>query len=170
MKKRAMLLFAAILGTGCLLMACGEEKEESEQVENPWVETTEAADVEALVGATFYIPDEAENVTYFIDETDEMAEMQFRMYDIEMYARMKKTDKLEDISGVYYDEWESEEEAEICGCEAITKRTFDEENTIDLCYWYDKDAKITYSLYTAADDLDGFDITAVAEMVYNGQQ
>jgi hypothetical protein len=46
-------------------------------------------------------------------------------------------------------------------------RAVNESGMVDLCTWYDVEIGILYSLSTASADLDGFDIQAVAEAMYN---
>ena len=38
---------------------------------------------------------------------------------------------------------------------------------VERCLWYDADAKRMYSLSVTAEDVDGLDLTALAEQVYN---
>ena len=69
----------------------------------------------------------------------------------------------EDISGVYYDHWDAEERCRIDVCEGLARRVFDGDRTIDVCLWYDAEKGMTWSVVAEADNLDGFDITAVAD-------
>ena len=46
---------------------------------------------------------------------------------------------------------------------AHLSRHVGETECVDLCTWYDIEAGVSYSLSTAAEDLDGFDLLAVAE-------
>ena len=39
--------------------------------------------------------------------------------------------------------------------------------TVDLITWYDIEIGIAYSLEVEAEDLDGFDLQAIAEQMYN---
>ena len=41
------------------------------------------------------------------------------------------------------------------------------EETADLITWYDVEIGISYSLSTVTDDLDGFDLQAIAESMYS---
>ncbi len=47
------------------------------------------------------------------------------------------------------------------------KRERNDSGYLDLITWYDIEIGIAYSLTTAAADLDGFDIQAVAEQMYS---
>ena len=131
---------------------------------NPWVET-DADGVMQAVGVTFGVPEGAENVVYRVLEAEHLAEMDFSWYDMEYTARIKPTDAIEDISGVYC-EWSQEDFCEIGGIEGTMYRGQDGDQTVDLCLWYDVVPGLMYSVSAAGPDLDGFDITAAAEQVY----
>ena len=48
-----------------------------------------------------------------------------------------------------------------------TYRAIDETEYTDLITWYDIEIGIKYSLSVSAPDLDGFDIQAIAEQMYD---
>lgn len=50
------------------------------------------------------------------------------------------------------------------------KRHKGENESVDVCIWYDVVPGYVYSLSTRGADLDGFDITAIAEQVYKPMQ
>jgi hypothetical protein len=80
-------------------------------------------------------------------------------------ARIAPADAFKDISGLYC-QWEAEYECEVARCKGIVRRAHDGGNTVDVCLWYDELTGLMYSVCTAGADLDGFDITAVAQMLY----
>lgn len=69
---------------------------------NPWADVS-AEEIEELVGIGFGVPEGASDVIYLWNESDGIAEMRFTLDGILFYARAKKTDAPEDISGFYYD-------------------------------------------------------------------
>lgn len=178
MKK--MILVCSLL-TAMVFTACGNkeadqtpkeqaaaptvetEAEETEVVglANPWVDTDAQGIIDAL-GFGFVVPMDAENVTYRMMKSEGLGEMDFTYANIEMTARMQSIDRFEDISGMFYEKWDVEEPAEIGYVQGYTKRTHDGNKTIDVCLWYDAVPGLMYSLTAEADDLDGFDISAIA--------
>lgn len=129
---------------------------------NPWVGTDAEGFMEAL-GMTVAIPEGAENVAYRL--MGDLGEAQFTLDGMDYTARIKPAADFEDISGMYY-EWESDESVTIGGCEGTEARVRDGDTTVDVCLWFDAAPGIMYSLSTKGADLDGFDLTAVAEMIY----
>lgn len=107
MKKLVALTLALMMIFA--LCACGEsvndEPEEADgnggnaQMVNPMVEVT-PEELESTIGVALVPPEGAEDVNYFVIN-GELGEVQF-MYDgLEYSYRVQKTDKFEDISGVY---------------------------------------------------------------------
>ena len=118
------------------------------------------------LGVEFGIPENAEDITYYVLKSENLAEMQFTWNDMRYTARMKPAAEFEDISGLYYEAWDYEDACKIQWCEAVTSRVFDEGVTVDLCLWYDAVPGIMYSVTASARDLDGFDITASAYRLF----
>lgn len=131
---------------------------------NPWREIT-PDEMYTAYGHVFAVPEGAEDVVYRINTELRMAEARFNLESVMLTARVADTDP-EDISGLYYDHWDAEEPCQIHGWKGVTRRVSDEGRTIDVCLWYDETKGLAWSLMAEADDLDGFDITAVAEQVY----
>ena len=167
MKKIIALLSALMLLVS--MTACFAE-EEAVGLANPWTETTEEGMLETI-GLGFAIPENAENVTFRVLESEGMGEMTFTLDGMEFTARIQAADDFTDISGMYY-EWEviNQEELEMMGRPAWEARATEDGETIDLCMWFDVVPGVMYSLSTRAADLDGFDIMAVAEMVFAPMQ
>ena len=143
---------------------------ENETIANPWVEMT-AEELVQAAGVSFGLPENAENVVYRWLESDRLAEMQFTLDGEEYCARIKPSaleeDQLENISGMYF-AWENEEKitiGEYCPG-MIGQAKTGSEDYVELCLWYDRVPGLMYSLSVYTTELDGLDLTAVAEMVY----
>jgi hypothetical protein len=137
---------------------------------NPWTEMTEE-DLKQTAGVPFEMPEGAENAVYRWLESDGLAEMQFTMDGDEYCARAQsaelKESELMNISGMYF-QWDHEEDVEINGCPGtLGLAQTGSEDWVELCLWYDANAKQMYSLSVYTTDPDGLDLTAVAQMVHN---
>ncbi len=134
---------------------------------NPWVETDEKG-FSQKVGIELKVPDGAKDVTYSVMEDSGLGEMRFQWNNAACTARVKSSGFGEDISGLNYDKWDSSEECKIKHCEGTVKSVKDESLglVIQNCQWFDMVPGIMYSLTAEAEDLDGFDIKAIAEQVY----
>ena len=137
-----------------------------EGMPNPWLDTTAEGLMEAL-GVEFKVPEGAENVVFRMLKEESLAEMDFDLDGMEYTARIQPAVEWTDISGMYY-EWENTlEDFTIGSCPAWEGRAADGEATADLCLWFDVVPGLMYSLGTVGEgDLDGFDLTAIAEQVY----
>ena len=69
-----------------------------------------------------------------------------------------------DISGMYY-EWKNVEEISIGGCPGTIGQAQDGDRFVELCQWYGDAKQYSLSVFTA--ELDGLDLTAVAEQICN---
>ena len=137
-----------------------------EGMTNPWLDTTAEGLMEAL-GVEFKVPEGAENVVFRMLREESLAEMDFDLDGMTYTARIQPAVEWTDISGMYY-KWENTlEDFTIGGCPAWEGRAADGEDTADLCLWFDVVPGLMYSLGTVGEgDLDGFDLTAIAEQVY----
>ena len=159
----------------------GGDEEPLVGLANPW---RDASEDEATEGRErmFRAPDYASNTVWRImdgniapdDDKEPLIELDFDIVDEystrSFTARYRKDAEPEDdISGMFY-EWDVEDEGTLSGWELPAKfyRSLGEDETVDLCTWYDEELGIAYSLSVAAEDLDGFDIQAVVENMYNG--
>lgn len=158
MKKIAIVLTVALLAL--LFSVCSAE---SATLANPMVETDEQGLLETL-GVRFNIPEGAQDVKYFVIN-GELGEAQFTLINAEITVRIQPSAEFTDISGAYY-EWTVEEDDTVGVCEAKTMRYIGEDETVDVCLWFDVAPGIMYSVTAIAPDLDGFDVTAIAEQVY----
>lgn len=140
-------------------------------VANPWEDVT-AEQLLAASGLAFRVPEGAENVIYRFLPSQGLAEMQFTLDTDEYCARIQPAALQEgewlDISGMYFD-WVNEEAVSIRGCKGTIGQAQDgDAGFAELCQWYDAAAGRMYSLSVYTTDLDGLDLTAVAEQVYPG--
>ena len=157
----------SIFLTSLMLLSCAALAEAPvDGMSNPWTETTAEGLMEAL-GLEFAVPEGAENVAFRMLGETSLAEMEFDLDGMTYTARIQPAVEWTDISGMYY-EWESTvEDFTIGDCPAWEGRAADGDDTADLCLWFDVVPGLMYSLGTVGEgDLDGFDLTAVAEQVY----
>lgn len=157
------------------------EPSETAQIGNPWRDGTEE-EANQLVPALFKIPDGATDVKWSImEDADpsalpaEMAQAVFKIDELEYTARAQATgDDNTDISGLYY-EWTVTDDITFStwrdGLMTGTySRFIGDDTTIDLIRWYDVELGVSYSLSTEAKDLDGFDLQAIADMMYDASK
>lgn len=140
---------------------------------NPWHEITEE-EADAMLSDLFTAPEGAEDVIWSVmesEDTSPLIELQFTLDGLEFTARSQMTgDEKEDISGMNY-EWIAEDEVTLsnwAGGAMIgeTYRYIGDDGYVDLCTWYNVETGQSYSLSVTAEDLDGFDILAIAEAIY----
>ncbi len=63
--------------------------------------------------------------------------------------------------------WENEETVTVGRCRGtIGQAQTGSEEWVELCLWYDRVPGLMYSLSVYTTELDGLDLTAVAEQVY----
>ena len=144
-------------------------------IANPWRDSTEEECRQAVANG-FSAPEGATNVKWRIMDTDneywKLVEMDFDLDGMSFTARQQPTgDEKQDISGMYYD-WTVEDEVTLANwaggnMKATCKRYVGENEWADVCLWYDVETGDSYSLGTTAKDLEGFDIQAVAEAIYD---
>ena len=147
---------------------------ENAQIANPWSSITEE-EVKELYPKSFKVPEGAENAAWSVMNASDFPEMPGALVQLDFdldgnhfTAREQQTyDREYDLSGMYYT-WTAEDTSTLkdgngqtIPCQ--TYRYFGDEETADLCTWYDEESGISYSISVTAEDLDGFDIQAVAE-------
>lgn len=136
---------------------------------NPWVETDPDGLMKTL-GLQFDVPEDAEDVIYRMNESEKIAEMRFVLNGMPFIARIKPAAlEMEDISGLHY-KWDVEEESDAHWFREKIMQAKDGKDTVRALLWFDIVPGLTYSLSTKAPDLDGFDIIAVAQMVWHQAQ
>lgn len=150
--------------------AAGDSAGEAAGVANPWTDTDREGILQSL-GFSMDAPEGAKNVSYQMNETMGLGQMSFSYGDpeLEYTYRMKSGVEFEDISGLNYT-WNLEDSGSVGWCDAKVFRTNSEGKTIDLCLWFDVAPGMMYSLSTSAEDLDGFDIEAVADQIFDPVQ
>lgn len=163
--KKALVIMALILLL--CLAACGEEQQEG--MSNPWHDITEEEAAE-LCPASFVLPEGAENASWSVmtDGTDAspLVQLTFDLDGNSFTAREQATaDAGADISGMYYD-WTAQLDDTLQnwgGLACQSYRHVGDDGYVDLCAWYDEASGVSYTLSVTAEDLDGFDLLAVAE-------
>ena len=134
---------------------------------NPWKKVTEE-EAKAGVKALFNIPEGAENVVWSVMEGEKpLVQASFDLNGLSFTARAQEDAAPEDdIAGMFYT-WTAEDEAAVKMGEKELPgkvcRAIGEKETADLITWFDEETKTLYSLSTVAENLDGFDIQAIAE-------
>jgi hypothetical protein len=157
MKKLFLMMLA-------LLVLLGGTAPAETGVANPWSQTTAQGLMDAL-GLQLGLPDGATNVAWQMMEAEQMGQVTFTWQGEDYTARIAPADVFEDISGLYY-EWEAEDKCEVGRCKGVVRRAHDGENTVDVWLWYDDPTGLMYSVSVMVADLDGFDITAAANILY----
>ncbi len=137
---------------------------------DPWQDLTAGQLLEAS-GLSFGVPEGAEDVIYRWLDGEKLAEMQFTWEGGDFCARAQAVSpaqgELTDIAGMYFD-WENEEEITVGGCPGtIAQAQTGSEDWVERCLWLDAAAGIMYSLSVSATELDGLDMTAIAEQIYH---
>lgn len=175
MKKLIAALIVCLMVL-CLFTACTakDDQADAQQTEepasgvaNPLIES-DADEVMQQLGFALGIPEDAENVQYFILNGD-TEEVHFSLDGLDYVARLKPTASFEDISGMNY-EWSNTIDDELNGRECKLMRYCGTDGDIDVCLWYDVVPGLMYSLSTSDSSLDGFDITAIALKVFEPMQ
>ena len=141
---------------------------------NPWVDITEA-EADANVPNGFSAPKGSTGIHWSMMTNDEnpLVQLRFTLDGKDFCAReqINGDGQIVDISGVYAD-WNVTDDITLANWgggnmagKVMVSRT--EEEAWQVCLWYDIEVGIAYSLSVGAPDLDGFDIQAVAESLYD---
>ncbi len=140
---------------------------------NPWKSTTEE-ESHTYLDHSIVVPEGATDVTWTVNDSIDggaLLQVDFTL-DGQTYTVRAMTGQVEDmdtnLAGAYY-EWTVTDEAALTAWDAsaTTYRHIGDAETVDVIAWYDGTTDISYSVYTAAPDLDGFDIAAIAEQIHN---
>ncbi len=187
-KKTIALLLAAVfvLGTltGCSAKKeapVSQEEENSVGMANPWVDITED-EAKEIIPQLFKVPEGAESLGWMKCEDlgdpkkgiSPLVQLSFSMDNLYFTARAQMgAAEGTDIGGNYV-EW-------TVGPEDVTLsnwgggnmkgkycRSVNDSGYVDEMTWYDAEKGILYCLSVAAEDLDGFDLQAVVESMYDG--
>ena len=146
----------------------GDLTDPAVSIASPW-ETISADQLKALTALPRSLPEGVEQEACRWYRMDEIAEMQFTWKDGDFCFRAQNAapqeDSVKDISGLYFT-WEYEEPVEINGNKGfiglVQSGTGD---MVERCIWYDDARQTAYSLSVTAPDVDGLDLTAVAENI-----
>ena len=142
MKKLLVVIISAAI---CLAFAaCGNKAEDPviPGVPNPVTPAT-AEEVAAATGLTFTLPEDAENVVYYvIDGETPMAEAVFDWKGQEITYRIISALEYSDISGLYYD-WEQVLDWQIQGRPG---HVCFNEGAAGFCGWYDVVPGVLYNV------------------------
>lgn len=121
---------------------------------NPWEEVDNDFIV-SKIGTGFNVPLNSYDVTFRWNETIKMAEMLFTFNDASWIARISKTDKFNDITGMYYiwpeDNLGFEKTNNIFGIEGEQYYYLDDNETAAAALWFNDKENIMYSLSYRAD-------------------
>ena len=162
--------------------ASAAAEETTTQLANPWVEITEEEANEACA-RLFKAPEGATNVGWSICKDlgnpeqgiGPLVQLDFTLDDMPFTARAQQgASEDADIAGNYVEWTVGPEDTTLANwgegnMTGKTDRSISESGYVDMITWYDIEIGISYSLSVAAADLDGFDIQAVAEQMYNGE-
>ncbi len=156
-----------------------KEAEQNTQIANPWVTITED-EAKAACIRLFKVPEGAQVKGWSKNESladpdtylGPMIQLDFTMDGMDFTARAQQgADPDADIAGCYYEWTVGPEDVTLAnwGEGHMTGKTYryvGESEFVDLITWYDIEIGISYSLSVSAKDLEGFDIQAVAEQMY----
>lgn len=194
MKKKKYVLM--IITMSLSLVACGkvakqtnneaviqfEEIQNSDNdvvnsIANPWI-TSDKQGVFDATGFTMDAPEGATDVNYSYMADGKLAQMTYVYEDADWVYRIQPTESLTDISGMNYT-WVSDMPGKVSGMEAeymgYSEHAEDSEYIDDMffvqvVYWYDNIAGVTYSLSASGKNIDGMDIEVYAENLYSQVQ
>ena len=156
------------------------ENTEEAGLANPWTEVTEE-EASSLVPNGFSAPEGATNVVWRVmgntdpnnfDVPGPLVEMDFDLDGMSFTAREQVLgDNNQDISGMFYD-WTVTDDITLANwadgnMTGTASRYVGESESADLITWYDVEIGVAYSLSTVAKDLEGFDLQAIAEAIYD---
>ncbi len=104
----------------------------------------------------------------------QLVELDFSMDGLDYTARAQYgVGEDVDIAGMFY-EWDVTDDITLANwgeghMQGKLSRHIEDGWMIDLCTWYDIEIGIAYSLSVEGEDLEGFDLQAVAEQMYNAE-
>ncbi|MCR5283746.1 MAG: hypothetical protein K6E18_10275 [Lachnospiraceae bacterium] len=151
---------------------------ESTEMANPWRECTEE-EAKAACPRLFKAPDDAvvNGWTMMDVEGEEgvpgpIVQLDFRIEGRAFTARAQYgAGENDDIDGMNYD-WTVSDEVTLANwgegnMKGVYNRCIEDDGMVDLLTWYDYEIGIAYSVSVEAEDLDGFDLQAIAEQMYD---
>ena len=117
-------------------------------------------EIKKIMGHEFVIPEGASIVTYRVSDSM-MAESTFDLEDSQCRLTMKKTDRFEDISGLYYN-WDEESETKINGKDAILYKY----GKVFCCMWYDDSDGTMYCVSVIGDGSGSVNVEELSAEVF----
>ncbi len=158
-----------------------EEGQEPVGMANPWKACTEE-EANSACPRLFKAPDDAVvNGWSLMDPENaesgvpgQLVELDFRMEGLDYTARAQYgVGEDVDIAGIYYD-WDATEDITLANwgeghMQGKLSRHIEDGWMVDLCTWYDIEIGIAYSLSVEGENLEGFDLQAIAEQMYNAE-
>lgn len=159
-----------------------EAKEETTQIANPWVDITEEEANEKCL-RLFKAPEGATvqgwSMCEDLGDPDKgigpLIQLSFELDGNNYTARAQQGAAEDaDIAGNYVEWTVGPEEVTLANwgggnMKGKTYRSINNAGYLDMITWYDEEIGIAYSLSVGAADLDGFDIQAIAEQMYAGE-
>ncbi len=156
-----------------------DNNEEAVGMANPWRSCTEEEAI-AACPRMFKLPEDGLVASWSMMDAEDsesgvpgpVVQLDFRMEGMDYTARAQYgASEDADISGLYYD-WDVTDDITLANwgegnMQGKLSRHIEDGWTVDLCTWYDIEIGIAYSLSVEAEDLDGFDLQAIAEQMYN---
>ncbi|MBO6239781.1 MAG: hypothetical protein J6O61_02920 [Butyrivibrio sp.] len=161
-------------------VAAAAESDSTIGIANPWHDCTEEEAYEVAPNL-FSVPEGATNVVWSMmdPETSEseyswpLVQMTFDLDGNSFVAREQygTSDPSADISGLYYN-WTAQDDITLANwaggnMTGVYSRYIGDDKYVDLVTWYDIETGASYALSVEADNLDGFDLQAVAEAMYD---
>ena len=158
-----------------------EEKDGGEKAINPWHECTKEEAYQAVPNL-FKAPKDASDITWsMMDAKGEeynspLVQMTFVMSGTSFCAReqLVSGEEITDISGMYYD-WQLTDSVKMANwgegnMTGQARAYHSDDEDAQLILWFDIETGAAYSLSATGPDLDGLDIQAVAEQMYDGSE
>lgn len=118
-------------------------------------------EIKKIMGHEFVIPEGASVVTYRVSDSM-MAESTFDLGDTQCRLTMKRTDRFEDISGLYYN-WDEESEIKINGKDAILYKY----GKVSCCMWFDDSDGTMYCVSVIGDGSSSVNVEELSAEVFN---
>ncbi|MCR5670218.1 MAG: hypothetical protein K6G10_04370 [Butyrivibrio sp.] len=144
---------------------------------NPWRDINEEEVIDEV--RIFIVPEGSTNIQWSKMETADsespLIQVTFDLDGLSYTARYQYgAPEYADISGMNY-EWSVTDEGTLNNwgdgnMEARFYRYIGDDEWVDVCTWYDIEIGIAYSLSTTSQDLEGFDISAIADAMYPGNE
>lgn len=157
-----------------------QETEEAVGMANPWFEVSEK-EAESDCARLFKAPEGATDVVWMKCEElgdpenglGNMIQLDFKLDDMNFTARAQQGAAEDaDIAGNFVEWTVGPEDTTLANwgegnMAGKYYRSVNDTGYVDMLTWYDVEIGIAYSLSVAAADLEGFDIQAVAEQMYD---